>query len=266
MINFLHTYLPNAVLVDLGFARIYWYGFLIVIGIILGLWVVIRLGRRYGLSSDDILELALYLIIFSLIGARIYHIFLEWQYYLSSPLAVFKVWQGGLAIHGGLISGIIVLYFWAKKKKLSFWLLSDLLAPALILGQAIGRWGNYFNQEIYGYPTSLPWGIPIAPVNRPSQYLSQEFFHPTFLYESLADLLVFIILIFGHRYCLKKKKEPKGTIFFLYLILYSIIRITTEFWRIDRTVVIGPLRWPQIISMFIIIITIVIWQKRLTKT
>ena len=154
MFNYLHTYLPKPLLLSFGPFSVYWYGFLIVLGILLGFWVITSLGKKYNLKSDDLLELGLYLIVFGLIGGRIYHIFLELGYYISNPLDVFKVWQGGLAIHGVLIAGVITLFIWAKKKKVSFWLLADLFVPALILGQAIGRWGNYFNQELFGKPTS----------------------------------------------------------------------------------------------------------------
>lgn len=272
MFNFLHTYSPQPIIFSLGPFSIYWYGLLIVIGILVGLWLTIKLGRRYGISSDDIFELVLYLIVFGLLGGRLYYLFLELDYYLINPLDVFKIWQGGLAIHGVLIGGIITLIVWTKKKKYfplltrggippngsTFWQWADLLAPAIILGQAIGRWGNYFNQELFGWPTNLPWGIPIDQVNRPFQFINNNFFHPTFLYESLADLLVFLILIFLH----KKQKLKSGSIFLIYLILYSVVRFIMEFWRIDSTYNFGFLRWPQVISLVIIILVMIFFIKR----
>ncbi len=234
--------------------------------------MVIKLGRRNNISSDNILELVLYLIIFGLLGGRLYHIFLEFNYYLANPLAVFKVWEGGLAIHGVLIAGIITLIVWCRKKKYFFWQWADLLAPALILGQAIGRWGNYFNQELFGRPTNLPWGIPIDLINRPVEFINNNFFHPTFLYESLADFLIFLILILIWRLRWQKRVKPegrnpalregRGNIFLIYLILYSFTRLIVEFWRIDQTPAIGFLRWPQIVSLGVIVIAVMIYLKR----
>lgn len=257
MFNFLHTYSPQPIIFSLGPFNIYWYGLLIVIGILLGLGLTIKLGRRFGIKSDDILELAIWLIVFGLLGGRLYHVFLEFSYYLANPLAVFKVWQGGLAIHGVLLGGVITLIIWSRKKKYNFWQWADLLAPAIILGQAIGRWGNYFNQELYGWPTDSPWGIPIDLANRPIGETSQQFFQPTFLYESIADWLIFLFLLF---IVIKIKPKP-GKVFLLYLIFYSLARFIIEFYRMDSTPFFLVFRWPQVMSLAIIFLAFNIWLK-----
>ena len=196
MFNFLHTFTPNPILLSFGNFRIYWYGLFIVLGILTALTISLKLAQKFNLSQNKIFDLGFWIIVFGIIGARIYHIFLEFEYYLAKPLDIFKIWQGGIAIHGALIAGILVIYFFSKKEKLNFWLLTAVIVPGLAFAQAIGRWGNYFNQELFGTPTNLPWGIPISLLNRPNQFISNKFFHPTFIYESLGNLAIFGILLF----------------------------------------------------------------------
>ena len=190
MINFLHTFNPDPILISLGPINIYWYGFFILLGSISALLITLKLASYYNIKKDTIIDLAFYLIIGGIIGARIYHVFLEFPYYLSHPLNIFKIWQGGLAIHGGIIAGVIILFFFAKSiskrsnlqkgdwisARKNFWLLSAILVPGLALAQAIGRWGNYFNQELFGLPTDKAWGIPINFLNRPAEFLNFQYF------------------------------------------------------------------------------------------
>lgn len=260
MINWLHTFHPQALLLTLGPIHIYWYGLFMVIGIISALAISYKLANFYKIDQDSLLDIAFWLIINGLIGARIYDIFLELPYYIQHPLNMLKIWQGGLAIHGAIIAGLITIYFFAKKRKISLWSLTSLVVPGLALGQAIGRWGNYFNQELFGLPTAKPWGIPIDLINRPLDYIDSDFFQPTFLYESLGSLLIFIILITINYQLIKKNKLNEHYFILLtalYLILYSILRFCLEFIRIDATPTIFNLRWPQIISLFIILISII---------
>ena len=215
-------------------------------------------------------EFAFGLVVSGLVGARLYHVLNEWSYYWAHPLRIFAVWNGGLAIHGALIAGLIFLWFYTKRQSTSylpsdamhqalqagklpatsylFWLL-DLLAPAVLLGQAIGRWGNYFNQELFGYPTSLPWGIPISPANRPPEFADATYFHPTFLYESLWDLVGFIMLCALLKLFINKSLMGKGYLFGVYLIFMSTGRILIEFMRIDKVPIILALRLPMIFSV-----------------
>jgi phosphatidylglycerol:prolipoprotein diacylglycerol transferase len=268
MINFLHNFNPQAILFSPFGIDIYWYGLFIVSGIIAGLVTALVLAHFYKVSQDVIFDLVFWMVISGIVGARLYHVMLEFKYYLANPLDIIKVWQGGLAIHGGIIAGIIVIIIYAWKKNIfteekapslrNFWLITAIAAPAVALAQAIGRWGNYFNQELFGKPTDLAWGIPIDFIHKPTQFLSFKYFHPTFLYESLGSLLIFLILIGLHAWYLKSKKKSYEFILITYAILYSLLRFTTEIIRIDPTPQIFGLRFPQIISIFIIIVALVL--------
>ena len=260
LINFLHTFNPSPILISLGPVHIYWYGFFIVLGVLAALTVASSLAELSGFKKAVIWDLAFWLIIGGLIGARIYHVFLELPYYLANPLSIIKIWQGGLAIHGAIIGGLIALWLFSKKYQHDFWQLAAIISTALPLAQAIGRWGNFFNQELYGRPTSLPWGIPIDPAHRPWQYLNYDYFHPTFFYESIGNLIIFLILISFQAWIIKKNKISTlryELCVMSYAILYSLLRFSAEFIRIDSTPVIFGLRFPQIISLLIIILCLI---------
>jgi phosphatidylglycerol:prolipoprotein diacylglycerol transferase len=257
MFDFLHTFQPEATLLAFGPIKIYWYGLFIVLGTIAALNVAMSLAKKRDYPATKLFDLAFWLILFGIIGARIYHIFLEWPYYSKFPADILKIWQGGLAIHGGIIAGLIVLIWFCRKEKTSIWFLSTLIVPGLALGQAIGRWGNYFNQELFGRPTSLPWGLPIDLMHRPMQYLSAEYFHPTFLYESLGNLLIFGIVLFLTIRIINKKIKNEKVVLLTYLALYSVLRFFTEFIRVDSTALVLGFRWPQIISAIIFIVSVV---------
>ncbi len=268
--NFLHTFHPQSILFEIGFFKIHWYGLLMVIAIFIGIFIAVKLAKHYGFSKDNIYDLVFYLVIFSILGARIYAVLLFPSYYSQYPLEIFQVWKGGLAIHGAILGGIITLYYYTKRKKQSFWMWADILVVPLALGQAIGRWGNYFNQELFGRPTSLPWGIPIDAFYRGSAFLKYEFFHPTFLYESILNLLVFIILLSLHIYKIKKNRHPEraervegshfkqqtGSIVLLYLVFYSLVRIIMEQFRIDETPEFFGIRFPILVSAGVIMAAI----------
>ncbi|MFA6255053.1 MAG: prolipoprotein diacylglyceryl transferase [Patescibacteria group bacterium] len=295
MINFLHNYLPQPILFQLGFIRVYWYGALVVFGIILGLLVVLQLTKKQGIKKDEVYpplffrnrrdkivtennkkflrlqpefldksggvyDLGFYLIIFSTLGARIYAVLLDLNFYLKNPFEIIAVWHGGLAIHGAIIGGVLTLLIYCYKKNQSFWLWADLIAVAIPLGQALGRWGNYFNQEIFGRPTDLAWGIPISLANRPVEYINFQYFQPTFLYESGLDLVNFGVLLFLFVWVNKKNQELRiknhGLVFLVYLVNYSLIRIFMEFLRIDPTPEIFGIRAPILVSLGIIIISL----------
>ena len=266
MIDFLHNFDPQPVLVSFGFLKIYWYGAFLVLGLSLGLLIVLFLAKKHKIDRNYIFDLYFYLLIFGFLGARIYDVFLEWNYYSSHWGDVLKIWQGGLAIHGGILAGILVIYFFTRRRPIpglksvdSFFLSSSLLVVGLSVGQAIGRWGNYFNQELFGKPSNNSWGIFINSANRPLEYLNSSWFHPTFLYESLGCFFIFLILLFCHYYFLKKKNyntQKSLLITSLYLILYSLLRFFLEFVRIDFAPTFLNWRWPQLMSLFLIIITI----------
>ncbi len=254
MINFLHSYLPNPILISFGPINIYWYGVLIVTGILIGILVVLKLAPYYNIPKTIIIDSIFWLILGGIIGARLYHIILELPFYLEHPLNMFKLWQGGLAFHGALITGIFFIWFFTKKNNIDFWLLTAIYVPGLALAQTIGRWGNYFNQEIFGQPTNLPWGIPIVPDNRILDFYNSQFFHPTFLYESIGNFLIFAVLIFIHYLIIKKKNNFYQSVLINYLLMYSLLRFSVEFIRIDSTPMLFGLRSPQAISLLIIFI------------
>jgi len=256
--SFLHTFNPNPILVSFGPIHVYWYGFFIVFGALAAIAVALKISSYYSLKKEAIIDLAFWLVLGGIIGARVYHVLLELPYYLEYPLDIFKVWQGGLAIHGAIIAGVLVIWFFARKRGFDFWLLSTIIAPGLALAQAIGRWGNYFNGELFGKPTDFPLGIPIDIMKRPLEYISSEFFHPTFFYESIGNFLIFLILISFHIWIIKKHKFNSFSYFLLfsfYLITYSVLRFSLEFVRIDETPELWGLRWPQIASLIIVLLT-----------
>lgn len=258
MINFLHTFNPNPVLIQFGFIKIHWYGLFIVLGILAALFVALKLADYYNIKKDDIIDASFWIILGGLVGGRLYHIFLELPYYLQYPSETFKIWQGGLAIHGGIIAGLLITIFITKRKKINLLPFLAIIAPGLAFAQSIGRWGNYFNQELFGLPTSLPWGIPINLANRVPEYYFDTYFHPTFLYESIGSFVIFLILI-GIHYSIRKNKIKilsNEICIATYLILYSILRFSLEFIKIDKTPELLGLRFPQIVSIIIVLATI----------
>lgn len=257
---FLHNYSPSRILLDLGPVQIYWYGFLIFLGMILGFLIFYKLAQKKGLNKNTIFDLVFWLVIWGVVGGRFYHILSEINYYWQNPGKIFFIWQGGLGIYGTIVAGFLVIWYFAKKKKLNFLLTLDLLVPSLALGQALGRWGNYFNQELYGRPTNLPWGIPIDPINRLPGWEGFNYFHPAFLYESLFCLGLFGLLLFLNK---KEgtilKSHLQGKIFLLYVLLYSSWRLGIEFLRIDYQPEIWGLRLSQWFSIFLIIVAILFY-------
>jgi phosphatidylglycerol:prolipoprotein diacylglycerol transferase len=263
MFNFLHTYNPTPILITFGPINVYWYGLFIVTGILAALLVILKLAGYHKIDKNIIIDSAFYLIIGGIIGARLFHILLELDYYVQNPQNIIKLWQGGLAIHGAIITGIVLIWQIAKKYKINFWLLTAIYTPGLAIAQSIGRWGNYFNQELFGKPTDLPWGIPIEPANRILEYYNGNFFHPAFLYEFIGSLIIFIILIIFHNRLIKSSqadmaqntdREPRYmNIVIAYLLMYSVLRFSLEFIRIDPTPIFFGLRLPQITSLLIII-------------
>ncbi|MDD2646575.1 MAG: prolipoprotein diacylglyceryl transferase [Patescibacteria group bacterium] len=249
LVKIFHNYRPQPILVQLGPIFIYFYGVLIVFAIIFGFYLTWKLIKKYriNISFDELVNLTIYLIIFGLIGARLYHVLTEINYYIAKPWEIFYFWQGGLGIFGALIANFIFLFFYGRKRGYSLWFILDLLAPALLLGEAIGRFGNWFNQENFGYPTSLAWGIPIELIYRPIQYVSFEYFHPTFFYQFIWNIFVLIFLIF----IIKKIKMGRGLIFGWYLVLYSLGRFIIEFLRVNYQPMILDLRLAQLVCLLL---------------
>lgn len=229
-VSWLHSYEPSATLVEVGFLSVRWYGLLMALGMMAGYVLTRNLWRRRGLPLSDLDNLMVGAIIFGLLGARLVDVFVfEWWYFKDNLTDIFQFWRGGLSWHGGLLGGLIYLWLKNFKQKGILWTWLDCLAPGLALGQAIGRWGNYFNQELFGQPTTLPWGIPIARENRPLEFINTPYFHPVFLYESIG-----LLLVAGWLWYYSRKKLNPGQLFALYLIATGVIRFALEFLRLDE--------------------------------
>jgi phosphatidylglycerol:prolipoprotein diacylglycerol transferase len=257
--NFLHNFLPQPILFEWGFITVRFYGLIIAMALVACFSVALYLARKRNIDWDDLYDLAFYLALGGIVGARLYDVFLiEWNYFGSHPWEMLAIWHGGLAIHGAIIGGVISLIVWCKIKKKSFWQFAGLLFTVLPLGQAIGRWGNYFNQELFGGPTTFLWGIPISLANRPEQYLNYQYFQPAFLYESILDFVLFLILFFWY----KKNRRP-GEMIIFYLMGYSVIRFLMEFVRIDVTSLVFGVRLPQLVSavVFVVCAGVLIFRK-----
>lgn len=239
---------------------IYWYGIIIATAVVIGLYIAMKEAERLGHNSELILDFCLIAIPLSILGARIYYVIFKWAYYSQHPQDIIKIWHGGLAIYGGVIAGIIVSIFFSRRRKISLWELVDILTPSLILGQAMGRWGNFFNQEAYGYPITDPkWQWFPAAVYIEA---NQQWHMATFFYESAWNFIVFFILLY-----MKRRRKFSGEIFVLYLILYSCGRVVIEGLRMD-SLYWGPFRVSQILSGILIIFGItwfIIQRKRHSK-
>ena len=245
--------------------EIRWYGILISLSLVIGIIVAYFIAKYRGQNEEEVINLTPFVVIFGIIGARALHVFVNWSYYSRDLLYIFAFRRGGLAIQGVIVGGLITLLIFCKIRKLDFWLWADIMTPALLLGQAIGRWGNFFNQEAFGRPTSLPWGIYIAPENRPYEYAHAEYFHPTFFYESIANLALFILLLLMHRFYKNKPgRIPTGMILTVYLGIYSLYRTFIEYYRIDSSYV-GPVKVVYIINAVYIIAALIISNYLINK-
>lgn len=210
-----------------------WYGILMAIGMILGTLLALKEAKRVGIKEDDVLDLAIIAIPMGLLGARLYYVIFNWEYYSQNVSQILNFRGGGMAIHGALIGGILTGYIFTKIRKIDFLKMADAVMIGMPLAQAIGRWGNFINKEAHGGPTDLPWGIMVDGVK----------VHPTFLYESIWDAAIFIFL-----WIFRKKKKYEGQIITYYITLYSLGRFFIEGLRTD-SLMIGPLRMAQVISL-----------------
>jgi prolipoprotein diacylglyceryl transferase len=234
---------PSISYIELGPVRVHFYALFILAGIILAIWLANRRLKARGADGGIALDVALWTVPIGIIGARIFHVLTHTNDYFyegADLTAVFRVWEGGIAIYGGLIGGALGAWIGARSSGIKFWSFADAVAPGILLAQALGRWGNYFNQELFGLPTDLPWGLEIDPGNQaiPQGLPAGTLFHPTFLYESIWSLCGVALLLW-----LDRKFELRwGKLFAIYLVFYSIGRIWTESLRIDPSDIILGLR------------------------
>ena len=232
---------------NIGPLTIRFYAIIIIAGAILGSWLAGRLAKRAGRDPEIILDILPWLLIGGIVGARLWHVFtpsasnqamgITTENYLRNPIEILKVWKGGLGIPGGVIGGALTLIIYCKARKLNFLEWADYIAPGLLIGQAIGRWGNFVNQEVYGGPSNLPWAITIDPPYRMSGFEQVAKYHPLFLYESLLNFLAAGLLLLINRKW--RKKLFTGDLFLIYLVLYPTIRFLLEFLRLDPSPVAG---------------------------
>ena len=231
---------PDPIAFSIGILEIRWYGILIALALLLGILISYLIAKYRRQRPEEVIYFAPLVVILGVFGARLLHVLVNWPYYSQNLSYIFAFRRGGLAIQGAMLGGVIALIVFCRIRKLNFWLWTDTLAPSLILGQAIGRWGNFFNQEAFGLPTSQKWGIYIDPVNRPSSYSNSQYFMPTFFYEFLANMVLFALLLLLHRlYKKHPDKFPYGLIFCTYMGVYSVYRSIIEYYRIDSSYFLG---------------------------
>jgi len=250
----------HPILVRIGPLTIRYYGLMYVIAISVGFFLGAREVRRKGLplTSENLLDLLLWTVPLAIVGARLYYVLFHWDYYGARPLDILKIWEGGLAIHGGVLVGALVIFFFSRAKKVSFWALTDALVPSLILGQAIGRIGNLMNGDAFGTPTTLPWGIRF-PLDSPvGQKYGAVATHPSMIYEMLLNLGIFAYL-----WAIRKKGYRDGFSTAMYFILYALARSLVSITRGD-SLWIGPIRAAHVISaVFVVVFGLLIWERRL---
>lgn len=245
----------NQIALEIGPISIYWYSITMLIAILTGSYIFLKSAKKENYQEEFLTNLIFYGIIFGIIGARLYYIIFNIDYYKQNPIQIIEIWNGGLAIHGAIISGAIWFIYYCKKHKKNFLKIFDLATPALIISQAIGRWGNFFNQEAHGIKvtkeTLEQLHIPNFIIN--GMKIDETYYHPTFFYESIWDLLGFIILITIR----KKYKTKKGTITAIYFMWYSLARFIIESLRTD-SLMLGNLKIAQLVSIILFILGLII--------
>ncbi|GAC1572251.1 MAG: prolipoprotein diacylglyceryl transferase [Candidatus Doudnabacteria bacterium] len=240
----------------IGFLNIRLYSLTFVGGIMAAYVIAQKRIQKSEISAEVFENIVFWTILWGFISARIYYVLFYWNQYKNNLSEIFMVWHGGLAIYGGLIGGALTIFILCKKNNVKFFRFTDLIILGIPLGQAIGRMGNYFNKEAFGLPTNLPWKIYIPLANRPQGYAQYSYFHPTFLYEIIADLLIFFILF---RYIRKStlKPYPMGFLTALYLFLYSIARFAIEDIRLDSAYF-GPFKGDQLTAAVLILTSAIV--------
>lgn len=242
---------------DLGIIQVYWYSIFIFLGVLAACIVIYLEAKKRKYDEEFIVNLAFNAIIFGIIGARLYYVLFNWNYYMSNPVEILEIWNGGLAIHGGLITGTLFTIYYCKKNKVDVLKTFDIIVVGLIIGQAVGRWGNFFNQEAYGTVTTVAnlksAGVPDFVIN--GMYILGEYRQPTFLYESIWNVFGFIALLILRKTPYLKLGQLTG----FYMIWYSIIRFITEGMRTD-SLMIGNFKMAQLVSIVMFIIGIILFM------
>lgn len=250
------------VALDLGPIQIYWYSIFIFIGMLVACFLIYKEAKKRGIDEEFLVNLTFNTIIIGIIGARLYYVLFNLSYYLDNPVEIFQIWNGGLAIHGGIIAGLLFIIYYCKKHEVNLWKILDIIVVGLIIAQAIGRWGNFFNSEAYGPITTAAHlkslGIPQFIID--GMYILGEYRQPTFFYESVWCLFGFLAMLIIRQY----KYLKIGQLTSFYLIWYGIIRFIIEAMRTD-SLMLGPLKMAQLVSLVFIVSGIIIFIKS-TKT
>lgn len=257
--------------IQIGPLTLNFYGMIIMVGVIAAAVLSYIEAKRRSLDTDIVWDVLPWVVLGGVIGARIWHILtppasmveqgITTWYYLTHPLDAIAIWRGGLGIPGAVAGGALALFIYSKKRGFSFLLWADIIAPGLALAQAIGRWGNFINQEVYGSPSNLPWAITIDPQHRLPEFKDVATYHPLFLYESIFNLLNMALLLWLNRKMADKLKE--GDIFLSYLITYPMFRFLLEFLRLDHSYV-GGVNANQTLMLVIALASagLIVWRHR----
>lgn len=253
----------NRLSFSLGPITIYYYSIMMLLAVIIAYKLITKEGKKRHIEKEFLVNLIFYCVIFGFLGARIYYVLFNFDYYFSNPIEIIKIWNGGLAIHGGLIVGFITLVIYCKKHKQNILKITDIAVVGILLAQAIGRWGNFFNKEAHGPLTTL---VTLQKQHLPNfiiegMHISGNYYYPTFLYESLWNFVGFLLLLL-----LRKKKRLKiGTLSGVYLIWYSIGRFVIEYYRTD-SLMFGSIKVAMLVSILLFIVGILLIIKSNTKS
>ncbi len=250
----------NSTLLELGFIEIKWYSFFIFLGIIVAFIFIKKESIKKDLKTDNLIDILFYGIIIGIIGARLYYVLFNLNYYLTNPKEIIEIWNGGLAIHGGVIATLIFLIIYTKKKKINLFLLLDILVVGVIIAQSIGRWGNFFNSEAYGRIVSLSFlkGLHLPKFIIDGMFIDGFYREPTFLYESIFSFIGFIVLLIVRRI----KNLKVGQLTGIYFLWYGIERFIIEIFRSD-SLMLGNMKIAMIVSIIFCIIGIYIIFKNI---
>lgn len=248
----------NPIFINIGNIQIYWYSIILFIAFLLGALLALKEAEKYNISKDFMYNLFFYLVPVVLIGARLYFVLFHLDYYSNNLIDIFKVWEGGLAIHGGIIAGIIFVTYYTKKHNVNTLKITDILVVSLVIGQALGRWGNFFNSEAHGPVTTVTHlhNIHLPNFVIEGMYINGNYYIPTFFYESLWCLIGFIMLLLIRR----SNKIKIGQLTSIYLVWYGLIRIFIEKMRTD-SLMLGNLKMAQLVSILMIIVGIIMFIK-----
>lgn len=246
------------VALDLGPIQIYWYSIFIFIGMLVACFIIYKEAQKKDIDEEFLVNLTFNTIILGIIGARVYYVLFNLPYYLNNPIEILEIWNGGLAIHGGIFAGLLFIIFYCKKHEVDIWKILDIIVMGLLIAQAIGRWGNFFNSEAYGPITTATHlkqlGIPDFIIN--GMYILGDYRQPTFFYESVWCFFGFLAMLIIRKY----KYLKTGILTSFYLIWYGIIRLIIESMRTD-SLMLGPLKMAQLVSIIFIIAGIILWIK-----